>query len=425
MTDSPLSYNPGEFFAFVSYARDDSDAIYREISLLQSRGLNVWYDRGITSGSSYLADIANALEGCGLFILFVTPKSISSKFVRKEIVMADEMGKPFLLIFLEPTEIPTDLKLIFGDQQHIDKYSESREWYVKEVQNAFIAAASAKGFAQPIFEPKLSEKPESGNLFLKRAFIIALAVVGLAMIFLGICMWQRMQKSSVPEDMVFIESGEYIRGFEESHIQALAEKFNLGASSVDLLRSHPRKASELPAFYISRYAVTNAQYHEFVKATGYPAPSHWLKGDVPFDSRLEEHPVVNINFKDASAYCFWRGARLPTAQEWEKAARGTEGQRYPWGDKFMESRCNTAEAEQNGTAKVSAYEEGKSPYGLYNMAGNVYQWTRSGEGKERVIRGGSWRTSCEVYGLAAFSRSAEIDFTRDDLGCRCAMNADE
>lgn len=144
----------------------------------------------------------------------------------------------------------------------------------------------------------------------------------------------------------------------------------------------PSHEVSLDAFYIGRYPVTNAQYRRFEEATGRTAPRHWSGGSIP--EGKEDHPVVYVDWHDARAYCQWltdkrdQVARLPTEAEWEKAARGTDGLMYPWGDEFDKSKCNTEVSGIRDTTPVGKYSsQGDSPYGIADMVGNVWEWTSS------------------------------------------------
>jgi formylglycine-generating enzyme required for sulfatase activity len=166
----------------------------------------------------------------------------------------------------------------------------------------------------------------------------------------------------------------------------------------------------LPDYYMARTPVTNAQYAAFVKAADHKPPGYWV-AKKPAQG-LENHPVVEVSWHDAMAYCGWlveivgRPYRLPSEAEWEKAARGADGRIYPWGNEWDAQRCNTEEGNKEETTLVGSYPQGASPYGLLDMAGNVWEWTlslyrpypyRSSDGREdpraegtRVLRGGSW-----------------------------------
>ncbi len=143
----------------------------------------------------------------------------------------------------------------------------------------------------------------------------------------------------------------------------------------------PQHRLYLPDYYMAKTPVTNAQYATFAQATGHRQPGHWKKGQPPAEKL--DHPVVNVTWRDAVAYCNWlakatgKPYRLPTEAEWEKAARGNDGRIYPWGNEWDEKRCNTHEGGLFDTTSVSIYPDGKNPYGLLDMAGNVWEWTIS------------------------------------------------
>jgi len=139
----------------------------------------------------------------------------------------------------------------------------------------------------------------------------------------------------------------------------------------------------LPAFYIGLHEVTNAQYKRFIDATGHrpPDPEKWLDKEPVWNGRAfapdkANHPVVDVNWSDATAYCKWAGLRLPTELEWEKAARGTDGRVYPWGNDWDAAKCCCGRRNQGKdmTSPVMSYPDGRSPWGLYDMAGNACEW---------------------------------------------------
>jgi formylglycine-generating enzyme required for sulfatase activity len=144
----------------------------------------------------------------------------------------------------------------------------------------------------------------------------------------------------------------------------------------------PQHTLYLPDYYMAKTPVTNAQYAAFVQATGHRQPKlGWMVGKPP--SGKEDHPVVYVSWHDAVAYCEWlsevtgKPYRLPSEAEWGKGARGTDGRIYPWGDQWDAQRCNSREGDLYDTTPVGAYPQGASPYGLLDMAGNVWEWTRS------------------------------------------------
>lgn len=176
----------------------------------------------------------------------------------------------------------------------------------------------------------------------------------------------------------------------------------------------------LDAFYIDIFEVTNGDYKRFVEATGHKEPKDWIIYGYKEDKK--DYPVVYVSFEDALEYCKWVGKRLPTEEEWEKAARGTDGRIYPWGNKFRKDKANTSLSGIVGTTNVHLYRKGVSPYGIYNMAGNVWEWTSSDYNDHtKVAKGGSWGLSHRF--ARTFERIGLPPDTKvNNLGFRCVKN---
>ena len=145
------------------------------------------------------------------------------------------------------------------------------------------------------------------------------------------------------------------------------------------------------AFKIGRYPVTNAQYKRFIDATGHRDPYSWE--DNQFLPNTGDHPVIWVSSEDAEVYADWVGGRLPSFEEWERAARGDDDRLFTWGDKIDKPRCNTAEAGARTTTPVGTFPEGISQFGCYDLLGNVWEWTSTWYDENqhfRVVRGGAW-----------------------------------
>ena len=198
----------------------------------------------------------------------------------------------------------------------------------------------------------------------------------------------------------------------------------------------PEHVSSTQAFYIDLNEVTNADYIKFVNTTQRTPPYHWPEGNI--SKGKENRPVVYVSWFDAHDYCSWAGKRLPTEQEWEKAARGEEGLIYPWGNEWSLDKSNNPYKHSTGTQPVGSYPKGRSPYGLYDISGNVWEWvdsyylphpgnpvTRAEYGKDkRVLKGGSW-FDCLSYGCGlsapTFNRSFFTpEVKNNSFGFRCA-----
>jgi len=223
-------------------------------------------------------------------------------------------------------------------------------------------------------------------------------------------------------EMIFIPTGDFLMGDDDQ-------------------RDNPRHRVTLTGYWIYKNLVTVGMYRKFCHATGRKMPSEPLKH---FNSNWSkaDHPIVNVSWKDAQAYCDWAGMHLPTEAEWEKAARGTDGRLYAWGNEWDANKCQCSKmvfGDSGGTSAVGSYPSGASAYGLLDMAGNVDEWcsdwydrnymktgpginpTGPTSGGSRVVRGGSW----DIYSPYGF-RSASRDYVgpndaRDGyFGFRCA-----
>jgi hypothetical protein len=145
-------------------------------------------------------------------------------------------------------------------------------------------------------------------------------------------------------------------------------------------------------FKISRYPVTNLQYQRFLAQNpDHPAPDPWDQTTRACPPEFANHPVTHVSWDDAQAYCRWAGKRLPSAREWEAAAQGKVGRRYPYGDEPLPDAANTIEVDVNSPSPVGMFPAGASPFGLVDMAGNVWEWTSTGQA-EYALKGGAWNT---------------------------------
>jgi formylglycine-generating enzyme required for sulfatase activity len=221
-----------------------------------------------------------------------------------------------------------------------------------------------------------------------------------------------------------------------------AGEFAMGLDGMQALEDErPKHQVWLPAFFIDIYEVTTVQYASFLAATNHLAPWQWNMVDL---SQHSDRPVIGVDWSDADVYCRWKGKRLPTEAEWEKSARGTDGRLYPWGNRAPnKDLANFASGARFNYGQVlmpvQSYEHGKSPYGLLQMAGNVWEWVQDWyatnyyeissehnpqgpeQGQFKVLRGGSW-SDLPKY-LLAYGRFKLPPDTRNSYtGFRCAKS---
>lgn len=286
-----------------------------------------------------------------------------------------------------------------------------------------------------------------------------------------------------PSEMVYVPAGPFIMGSDKVDEAGKQEEYGLVKPLY--LDEHPRHEVVLPAFWIDATEVTNAQYKAFVRARRVREPFQWTQNGynllperlratelkslrwiaseyfkLDVDTRragreellrlmlaaqaLQDRlPVTAVTWAEANRYCHWAGKRLPTEAEWEKAARGTDGREFPWGNDWNDGLTNTGDNEEwgEGMAPVGYYPQNRSPYGAYDMAGNAWEWVADwyqpypgsdyfvaeafGE-KNRVIRGGGGGMG--HYALSLFFRSAMRGYAAPesenaDVGFRCARDA--
>jgi formylglycine-generating enzyme required for sulfatase activity len=271
----------------------------------------------------------------------------------------------------------------------------------------------------------------------------------------------------IPEDMVMVPEGEFNLGdpssLNERNYFVDGEKNNYPNKNLDGKALYERYSQSLaknnsnegpsvrvkvPAFYIDKYEVTNLEYQQFIQSTGHRPPAHWKNGRIP--QGRERHPVVNVSYRDAVAYADWAGKRLPTEVEWERAAKGASGFRYPYG-KTYDPQVQNTEGETTkrvGSFKgaVTAVDHGKGHKvleDLEDMSGNVAEWTdtpyhanqyellkKMGANKNprgflpspyRTVRGGSFASSAATATTTHRAPLHEEDYN-EQTGFRCAMD---
>jgi len=178
----------------------------------------------------------------------------------------------------------------------------------------------------------------------------------------------------------------------------------------------------LAAYYIDVYPTSNADYSRFIAASEHQAPPHWLNGKCL--DELLDHPVVNVTWHDATAYADWAGKLLPSSQQWEKAARGTDGNVYPWGNQATPAKCNVREGRIGSTTPVDRYHSGVSPFDVYDLCGNVWEWCSSESTSERFELKGSAFTSPFARAIPSTFNDASADMFDDDTSFRCVVSGE-
>lgn len=227
---------------------------------------------------------------------------------------------------------------------------------------------------------------------------------------------------SVPAGMIYIKGGTFKMGINQDQ----ADKSDRYVS--------PQREVTIKAFYIDKTEITNQDYKKFIDATKQPAPYYWKDNQFPPGTDLQ--PVTNVNWSEANAYAQWAGKRLPSEMEWEYAARGADARAYPWGKQWQEGLAISKESS-NTTQPVGSLPKGASPFGVLDMAGNVWEWTADTfapyPGNEepvdprlkdsKVIRGGSFKAE-KKFLTTYFRNMVKPDFSDTTLGFRCVKSAE-
>ena len=317
-------------------------------------------------------------------------------------------------------------------------YMRAADGLLFDVQTEQAKRQPLAEFPQPV--PQVGTQPERDQARATDAADVSAPDLSVAP-----CVAEEGSSPVLDVELAYIPAGDFVMGSDPTQSEFVqAEEL-------------PQHTLALPEYYLARTPVTNRQYLAFVQAREYHRPEHW-----PSDGFLEEqadHPVINVSWYDAMAYCAWLTERvsaedcklkvwraehwetvavdgkawrflLPSEAEWEKGARGTDGRLYPWGNLWDAKRCNTKESRSVMTTPVNAYPLGASPYGLVDVAGNVWEWTRTlwgvdildspfkypynptdgredidaGKGTHRVLRGGSYNYGRDAARCASRNR---------------------
>ena len=391
---------------FLSYASEDRALAEQIHFTLRGQGHDVFFDReDLPPGEEFNDRIRHGIEGSDLFVFLVSPQAFDAgSYTINELEIAQQTwprpdGRllPVLLRPMALDRLPTYLKSVT----------------LLQTEGNIPAAVGVA-----VHRLELARRRA---LLLKAAAGSALACLVAAGAYLY---WSSRApalevtaKDGAPA--VLIPAGTFTMGDDEES---------------------PRREIYVDAFYLDKYEVTTARYALFMKSTGSLAPPDgWDELDL---ARGGELPVIGVDWRDADAYCRWTGKRLPTEAEWEKAARGTDGRAYPWGDQTpTPDRANFGNSAPNaydgGLARVGTHEAGRSPYGVQDLAGNALEWVadwyaesfapsdvRNPKGPEsgpgRVIRGSGRYDPAERL-IATKRYHASPDQRRDDLGFRCAQ----
>jgi formylglycine-generating enzyme required for sulfatase activity len=417
---------------FISYRNDENvggaDRKTAELicKTLESHGITCWIaPRDIMSGKDWTDAISLAINQAKLLLVVLSSRSEKSRFVKREVNLADDKEVPIIPFCIEEIKLQGGLGLVLKNHQLFNAYpgpvqnhlkplvqdvcahlgiKNNQPLYPKESSTDLKKAEEPnKPTSKKISDPKRYKKKESSlqSTSPKEKTQIKFLEQDLEPVskkakrrYLN---EKKHWETEFGEDifMIHIPMGEFIMGSDEAEDD-----------------QKPEHKVFLSSYWIGRYPVTFDQYDWYCKETGKTKPDDkgWGRGN---------RPVIRVTWHDAMEFCQWISKKtglefaLPTEAQWEKAARGTEGLKYPWGEEFNPKNCNILESALRKTTPVTNHSKDSSPYGCCDMAGNVWEWcqdfyhshyyreeeyhnpTGPKQGAYRVLRGGSWNYSSE------------------------------
>ncbi len=384
---------------FISYSKVNWDYARALADRLLVEGFDVWIDDRIDYGEDWWRTIVRAIKACAAFTVVMTPDSDASRWVQREITLADELGKPAYPLLLAGDLLSSENWTMFVRTQYMD------------VRNGALPKAD---FYNRLGQ-SVPRKPTPG------AEITAADDLPLTGQLLHKALPIEPEPELVPEPPKILlpqVKGVLPMPFDWCEVPA-------GSVTIEYTRKDHR-TFEVADYAISKYPITNAQFQVFLKSPeGYREPRWWdyspeakswrRSWSVPDNTAYsgDDLPRTNVNWYEAMAYCWWLTTQiggdwvisLPTEQQWQRAAQGDDGRAYPWGNQFFANSCNTTESRVDKVTPVTKYQNNISPYGVMDMAGNVWEWcltewgtdsTNARGSRARVLRGGSWRNDADT-----------------------------
>ena len=387
---TPSVQNPRQIF--VSHAHQDAAFAQQLATDLRQQGWDIWIaPQSIYPGEQWVTAVNRGLEESRIFLLVLTPSAAQSSWVRRETDAAihlEQQGEiQFIPLDVQPTRRPP-LWQTYHWISFRDDYGTGLVQLTRALRGEPAKPVLSRVEVASTPEWTLQREPTKAS------------TPGVTPKAGETQVWEKDGKV-----MVYVPAGEFLFGDKKEKIY-------------------------LDGFWIDKTPITNAEYKRFLDANpkhpvplvnaDWAKPYNWDEKKRTFPAGKENHPVVMSSWHDAKAYADWAGKDLPTEQEWEKAARGTDGREYPWG-KWHDGYANTYEAGIKSSSPVGQFSpRGDSPYGCVDMAGNVWEWTATpyeGDANRRVVRGGSW-DNLQNFARAASRGHSHLDDRSFNLGCR-------
>jgi len=383
---------------FISYSNENetdrqvADKIY---DTLKARGISCWAaHRDIGAGQNWQDEISKAISNSRVMIEVRSDFTEKSPYVKKEVRQAEEENLIIIPFCIEKVSLSGGGKLLLSNRQWINAYLHLRDKDLEQLVmtlHSYLEIEPGRTFKKEKKPPEVDIGPD---------FIRDLKSKG----------WDVKKNEN--------DSWEaFYRTYDIKMIHIPPGKFMMGSND-GRDNEKPLHEVDLDGYWIGKYEVTFGQYDRYCGETGKKKP-----GDKGWGG--ENQPVINVSWDDATAYCDWLSKKtgltfqLPTEAQWEKAARGSRGFQYPWGNDFDRTKCNSVESGLKQTMPVGSFHSGKSPYGCMDMAGNVWEWCADWydadyyknspaknpqgplAGVYRALHGGSWGSESVLLRCAA------------------------
>jgi formylglycine-generating enzyme required for sulfatase activity len=416
---------------FVSHhhSRKEDAFTARLVTDLEAAGADVWVDTAGIASDDFVKKINEGLADRQWLVLVMTPAAVTSPWVQREVNVAlneHTAGRMLgvLPLMMQPCQ-EQNLPMLW---RTLYRYDATHDY--TSARDGLLQALGLRMPTIPQPRPAPQQRPPASPAAVDEPDLPPrLVQLGFAVHRTGIMEYVLPKACDVP-------AGPFLMGSDRRKDKSAFDD------------EKPRQSVTLDAFQISMYPVTVAEYACFIRSTRTAAPTgnDGQIYEVGWQTQLRDrpdHPVVRVSWHDATAYAAWlanvtgESWRLPTEAEWEKAARGTDGRIFPWGDSFDVNYCNTAEAKKESTTPVGSYPAGASPCFALDMAGNVFEWTSSvfkpypsslTDGRERpestevrVLRGGSWRSGAR-HARAAYRNRHNPEYVSSSVGFRLARS---
>ncbi len=373
---------------FISHAHEDQRVAQRLAGDLRKQGHDVWIaPDSIEPGESWVSAIDRGLHGCGIFLALLSPAAVKSQWVRSETRVAIQLEHQkkmrVLPVMLKRCDT-LDLSTFIASYQIISFANR----YEKALPELLVELGSSRA---RIAGHAISRRLQGGN---------------------GKTRWSKRVMIDVPirMELLRVPAGSFWMGSHLERDENAQEN------------EQPRHRVRLTDYYIARKPITNAQYDMFAQAT---------QRDFKLIEGREDHPAGNVSWHDASAFCAWLSQltgfqiALPTEAEWEKAARGTDGRIYPWGDTFESKRLNSYENGIRETTPAGKYSpDHDSPYDIADLCGNVWEWCADWYADDEYARRARTRVIDPLgpeAGALKVLRGGAFDFNKSAV--RCAYRA--